>query len=175
MTEFNLCKELSKKLSKDLGATPFSIGKTSLTNKDFLVKSTIKIQDEKGVVKNIPMWYGEAQGLEGKTCCLLAALDDNPDTLEIAVVIGFKNFEDELQQDAVRAGFRYDWANDEDKGILIVKAGDKWLEVSLAQRLQLALGFEHMVQDGVLWNPVVEVPEELRKNLSEIIEVDEEL
>lgn len=173
MTEFNLCRELSRKLAKDLGATPFSLGKISTTHKDLLVKSTLKIQDEKGIVKNIPMWYGEAQGIEGKTCCLLAALDPYLDSLEFAAVIGFKDFEDEFQKDAVRVGFRYDWSNDEDKGTLIVKAGEQWIEVSLAQRLQLALGFEHMVQDGVVWNPAG-VPEELRKNLSEIIEVDEE-
>lgn len=174
MTNIALCKELSKKLAQDFGATPFSLGQVSLTHKDLLVKSTLKVQDEKGVVKNIPMWYGEALGMEGKTCCLLTALDPNPDSLEIACIIGFKDVEDHLQEDAVRAGFRYDWSNEDDKGTLIVRAGDKWLEVSLAQRLQLALGFEHMVQDGVMWQPG-EVPEEFRKNLSEIIEVDEEL
>jgi len=174
MTDFMLNRELSRKLSKDLGATPFSLGKTSLTHKDLLVKSTLKVQDDKGLVKKIPMWYGEAFGIEGKTCCLLTALDPSLDSLEIAAVVGFKDIEDNLQEDAVRVGFRYDWANEDDKGTLIVKAGDKWIEVSLAQRLQLALGFEHMVQDGVLWQPG-EPPEELRKNLSEIIEVDEVL
>jgi len=54
----------------------------------------------------------------------------------------------------------------------LVKSGDKWLPMMLTQRLQLALGLENMVQDGVHWMPQSKVPEEFRKNLSEIIEVD---
>ena len=174
MRDFDLCRELSRKLCKDIGATPFSLTKAGLTHPDLLVKNTLNIQDEKGLVRKAPMWYGEALGAEGLLCCLLAALDDNPDSLEIACVIGFKNSSGELQEDAVRMGFRYDWANDTDAGTLIMRAGDKWLPISVGQRLQLALGFENMVQDGALWNAAAKVPEELRKNLSEIIEVDGE-
>lgn len=172
MRDSNLCRELSRKLCKDLGATPFSIRKTGLTHSDLLVKSVLKISDEKGLVKEAPMWYGEVTGSEGLVCCLMAALDDDPDNLEIVCVIGFKNIRGELQEDAVRAGFHYDWANDSDDGTLIMRAGDKWLALSVGQRLQLALGFENMVQEGAQWNPAPSVPEELRMNLSEIIEVD---
>lgn len=174
MREVELCKELSRKFCKDIGATPFSLNKAGLTHPDLLVKTKLKLSDENGVVKNVPLWYGEAVGLEGKTCCLLAALEPDPDKLEVACVIGFKDTQDQLQEDAVRAAFRYDWANEEDYGILVMRAGDRWLELSLSQRLQLALGFENMVQDGVLWNPQPNVPEELRKNLSDIISLDEE-
>jgi hypothetical protein len=172
--ELELCRELSRKFCKDIGATPFSINKGGLTHPDLLVKTKLKISDENGVVKNVPMWYGEARGIEGKTCCLVSALEPDPDKLEIACVIGFKNTQGELQADAVRAAFRYDWANDEDYGVLVMRAGDRWLELSLSQRLQLALGFENMVQDGVLWHPQPDVPEELRKNLSDIIALDED-
>jgi hypothetical protein len=169
-----LCRELSRKLCKDLGATPFSLKKAGITHPDLLVKEPLKIADENGLVKKAPVWYGEAFGVEGIMCCLLTALDDKSDSLEIVCVIGFKNQSGELQEDAVRVGFRYDWASEGDVGTLIMRAGNKWLALSLAQKLQLALGFENMVQDGILWRQGPNVPEELRKNLSEIIEVDEE-
>lgn len=171
MTDFALSKELSRKIAQDLGATPVSIGKTSMTHNDLSIKS-LKVQVENDLVKNIPMWYGEAIGSLGKTCCLLSAIEPNPDSLELAAVIGFKDFEDNLQEGSPRVGFRYDWANPDDKGTWIIKSGDKWIELSLAQKLQLCLGFEHMVQDGIQWNPG-SMPDELRKDLSEIIEVDE--
>lgn len=172
MRHQELCKELSRKLCHDLGATPFSLNKTSLTHPELKVHIDLKIQDEKGVVKTPPVWYGEAPGADGLMCCLLTALDDNPDNLEIACVFGFKDPDGNLQEHAVRAGFRYDWASESDGGTLIMRAGEQWLELSLMQRLQLSLGFESMVQDGVIWSRGVSVPAELQKNLSEIIEVD---
>jgi len=174
MREFELCKQLSRKMCKDLGVTPFSITKASLTHQDLSVPSNLKIQEEDGSIKVIPMWYGEANGGEGITCCLMAGLDANPETLEIVCVIGFKDFFGEIQSSALRAGFRYDWTNDEDGGTLVFRAKERWLEFTLAQRLQFALGFEYMVQDGVLWNSQPKVPEEFRKNLSEIISLDED-
>jgi hypothetical protein len=173
MREFALCKELSLKLAKDLGATPFSIGKVSLTHSDLLTKKMLNVSDEDGVVRKIPIWYGEAKGSEGTVCCLLSGLDVDPDKLEFACVIGFKDFSGEFQSDSIRMSFHYDWANDEDPGTIVMKAGDKWLPISLAQRLQLILGFETMVQDGILWQSSSNIPEELQKDLAEIIEVDE--
>lgn len=172
MREMELCRELSRKICKDLGATPFSIGKVSLTHEDLRVKQQLKLQDEKGLVKNVPLWYGEGQGLNGQMCCLLAALDENPDSLELAFVIGFKDSSGDIRQDSARVGFKYDWSDDADPGVLLVKANDKWLPMALNQRLQLALGLENMVQEGVLWNAQPRVPGEFRENLSEIIEVD---
>ena len=175
MRDSALCRELLRKIAKDLGATPFSLNKAGLTHPDLLVrKAPLKVSDEEGLVRTIPMWYGEALGLEGTTCCLLVALDDNLESLEIAAVIGFKGFEGELQKDSVQFGFRYDWSSETDPGILMMKFGEKWLPLTMAQKLQLALGFEVMVQDGVPWNVSPNVPEELRKNLSQIIEVDGE-
>jgi hypothetical protein len=172
MSDDGLYRELSRKLCKDLGATPFSLKKTGLTHPDLAVRSSMKIQDEKGVVKRPPMWYGEALGAEGLMCCLLVALDDDPDSLEVACTVGFKDVRGNLEQDAIRLGFRYDWSDEADTGTLVMQAGDKWLPVSLSQRLQIALGFENMVQDGTVWEARKGVPEELQKNLSEIIEVD---
>lgn len=172
MREMDLCRELSRKICKDLGATPFSIGQVSLTHEDLLVKQQLKLQDEKGLVKNVPLWYGEGQGLNGKMCCLLAALDSNPDNLELACVIGFRDTKGDIRKDSVRVGFRYDWSDETDTGILLVKANDKWLPMTLSQRLQLVLGLENMVQEGVLWVANPRVPGEFRENLSEIIEVD---
>jgi hypothetical protein len=166
-----LCKELSRKLAKDLGITPLSFGKTSLTHPDLRIDSSIFVEDEDGVVKDIPLWYGEVAG-DGITCCLLAGLDTNPDSLEFVAVIGFKDLSGEFQSDGTRISFHYDWANDEDPGIVMVKAGDKWLSVSLAQRLQLALGFEIMVQDGIIWSKSLNVPIELMKDLEYQIELD---
>jgi hypothetical protein len=174
MREFNLCKELSLKLAKDLGITPFSIGKTSLTHPDMLTKLTLNVSDEDGEdVRRVPIWYGEATGAEGISCGVLAGLDTDPDKLEFAFVLGFKDFDGSFQADGVRLSFHYDWTNEEDPGTMVMKAGDKWLPISLAQRLQLILGFETMIQDGVLWQASPNIPEELRKDLAEIIEVDE--
>jgi hypothetical protein len=172
MREIELCHELSKKICKDLGATPFSIGKVSLTHEDLLVKPSMIVRDEKGVDNTVPVWYGEAYGQQGLMCCLLTALDQDPDNLEIACIIGFKDTKGVVQSSAVRVGFKYDWTDDSDPGSLLVKSNDKWLPMTLTQRLQLALGLENMVQDGVLWTQQSKVPEEFRNNLSEIIEVD---
>lgn len=173
MREFALCKELSIKLAKDLGATPFSIGKESLTHSELMTNFTLKVSDEDGSeVRNVPVWYGEAAGVEGVVCCLLAGLDVNPDKLEIACVIGFKDRAGEFQTDGIRLSFHYDWANEEDPGTMVMKAGDNWVPISLAQRLQLVLGFETMLQDGVLWQQSSNIPKELQKDLSEIIEID---
>jgi hypothetical protein len=171
MREMELCRELSRKMCKDLGATPFSIGKASITHEDLLVKPPLIVRDEKGVVTTVPLWYGEAHGIQGLMCCLLTALN-NPDNLEVSCLIGFKNSIGEIQSSSARIGFQYDWTDDSDPGSLLVKSNDKWLPMALAQRLQLALGLENMVQDGVLWTQQPKVPEEFRKNLSEIIEVD---
>jgi len=174
MREFSLCKELSLKLAKDLGAAPVSFGKTSLTHPDLLTKFSLKVSDEDGgEVRKVPIWYGEALGEDGLSCGILAGLDTNPDQLEFAFILGFKDFNGEFQEDGVRLSFHYDWANETDPGTMVMKAGDKWLPLSLAQRLQLILGFETMVQDGVLWQASLNIPEELRKDLAEIIEVDE--
>lgn len=172
MREVELCRELSRKMAKDLGATPFSIGKASLTHEDLLVKPALRIEGEKGVVTTVPLWYGEAYGQQGLMCCLLAALDQDPDNLEIACVIGFKNTQGEIQNSSPIVGFKYDWTDDLDPGILLVKSNDKWLPMTLSQRLLLALGLENMTQDGILWTQQPKVPEEFRANLSEIIEVD---
>jgi hypothetical protein len=172
MREVDLCRELSKKICKDLGCTPFSIGKTSLTHKDLLTKPSLKLRNEKDLVKSVPVWYGEVSGLNGLMCCLLAAIEPEPDNLELACVIGFKDSKGEIQKGTTRAGFRYDWADESDPGTFVIKANDKWLPMTLTQQLQLALGFENMVQDGILWKEGRKVPEEFRKNLSEIIELD---
>ena len=172
MREFALCKELSLKLAKDLGATPFSIGKISLTHSDLLTKISLNVSDESGV-HGVPVWYGEAHGAEGTVCCLLAGLDSDPDKLEFACVVGFKDFGGVFQSEGIRLSFHYDWANEEDPGTMVMKAGDKWLPISLAQRLQLVLGFETMVQDGIQWQQSSNIPDELQKDLAEIIEVDE--
>jgi hypothetical protein len=173
MREFDLCRELSRKLAKDLGATPFSMCQVSLTHSELKINKTLKVSDEDGEVRNVPLWYGEAVGSEGITCCLLAGLDSDPDRLEFACVIGFKDFNGKFQADNVRLSFHYDWENDEDPGTIMMKAGDKWLPVSLAQRLQLVLGFEIMIQDGILWNSSAKIPDDMEKDLSDIIEVDE--
>lgn len=172
MSNKDLERELTRKIAKDLGATPFSIGKVSMTHNDLLVKPSLRISDEKGLVKNVPLWYGEAYGLHGLMCCLLTALNPDPDNLEVACVIGFKNTRGEVQKGATRAGFKYDWADDADQGLMLVNVKDQWLPLTMVQRLQLALGLENMVQEGVLWNAQPKVPEEFKKNLSEIIEVD---
>lgn len=173
MREFALCRELSLKLAKDLGATPISFGKISLTHPDLLTKLSLNISDEDGEdVRTVPIFYGEAVGADSLSCGILAVLDTTPDKLEFAFLLGFKDFGGEFQSDGIRLSFHYDWANPEDPGTMVMKAGDKWLPISLAQRLQLILGFETMVQDGVLWQSSVNIPEELRKDLAEIIEVD---
>ena len=173
MREFSLCKELSVKLAKDLGASPFSIGKTSLTHIDLITNINLSVCDEDNETATIPVWYGETKGIDGIICCLLAGLDSNPDSLEIACVLGFKDFDGGFQADGVRISFHYDWTNDQDPGTLVMKAGDKWIPLSLSQRLQLILGFETMIQDGVMWQKSGNIPDLLQRDLAETIEIDE--
>ena len=174
MREFSLCKELSLKLAKDIGATPVSFGKVSLTHKELLTTYSVNVSDEDGgEIRKVPIWYGEALGGDGISCGLLAGLDTDPNKLEFAFVLGFKDFGGEFQTEGLRISFHYDWANDTDPGTILMKVGDRWLPISLAQRLQLVLGFETMIQDGVQWQVSPSIPEELRKDLAEIIEVDE--
>lgn len=168
MKDPDLCRELSRKICKDLGATPFSLGKAGLTHNSLKRTEILKTVDEKGLVKEVEMWYGEAPGLSGLMCCLLAALDESPD---IACVIGFKGIDGKLIPTATRAAVLLDWGDTSDEGSMFMRGKEKWIPLSLAQRLQLALGLENMVQEGVLWNPAPNVPEELHKNLSEIIEI----
>ena len=177
MREFSLCRELSMKLAKDLGATPFSFGKTSLTHSDLLTKISLNVVGEndegQSELKKVPMWYGEANGSNGIVCCLLAGLDTYPDSLEFACVLGFKDGTGIFQPDETRLSVHLDWANDEDSGTMAMKVGDIWIPIDLAQRLQLVLGFEVMVQDGILWRESQDIPELLLHDLTEIIEVDE--
>ena len=171
MNDLALRAELSKKLAKDLGGTPFSIGKAGLTHSDLLAKEQLKISDG-SIVKSIPMWYGEVSGGEGLTCCLLAALEPDPDKLEIACVVGFKSFTGEFQTDSAVIGFIFDWGTVDDPGHISIKNQEGWLPSTLAQRLQLSLGFENMIQDGVIFNKS-KIPKELLSDMSELINVDD--
>lgn len=166
-----LYRELSRKLAQDLGGTPFSIGKAGLTHPDLRTKTQLKISDDEGVVQSAQMWYGEALGSEGIICCALITLDANPENLEIAYAIGFKDFQDEYQKDGVNIGGRYDWSEDSDLGLMVQKIGDKLIPLSLEQRLKLALGFENMVQEGISWKSGT-VPQDLLKFLSLVIEIE---
>jgi hypothetical protein len=56
MREMELCRDLTRKICKDLGATPFSIGKVSVTHEDLLTKPALNLRDEKGVVSSVPLW-----------------------------------------------------------------------------------------------------------------------
>ena len=171
MREFALCKELTLKLAKDIGATPLSFVKVSLTHSDLLTNIILNVADEDGTVRKIPIWYGEAAGEFGITCGLLAGLDSDPNKLEFACILGLKDSTGELTDD-FRLSFHYDWTNEEDPGTIVMRAGEKWIPISLAQRLQLAIGFEMMVQDGVVWQPSANIPKELQADLTAIIEVD---
>lgn len=174
MREFALCKELSLKLAKDLGFTPISFGKTSLTHPDLLTNIIINTSDEDGNIQKVSVWYGEAVGAEGILCGLLAGLDIGLDNLECVFVLGFKDFEGNFQPDEVRLSFHYDWSDETDSGMMVMKADKKWVHVSLAQRLKIVLGFETMIQEGCLWKASVNIPEELRQDLLETM-VDEKI
>ena len=102
------------------------------------------------------MWYGEAAGTQGKTCCLLATLDPDPDALEIVCVIGFKDFKGQILENAVRCAFQFDWADESDGGTLLIWMGngvERWVEVSRPKsKKQLALPlFEKQVLDLRKW------------------------
>lgn len=174
MSEFALFKELSKKLSKDFGATPLSINKTGLTKKEFLLKRKLKISlnDDQNKIQENNVWYGEALGYDSITCCLLTILINSDDSFEIVCIIGFKNLSGELQSDAIRIGYKYDYLNDSDPGTIVAKAGNQWVPVDLVQKLQILLGFEFMIQDGVSWNPSFKIAEDFWTDLYNLIEED---
>jgi hypothetical protein len=159
-----LSKELAKQIAKNIGANPVSIGKIGLTIPELLTKSQLKISDEDGVIKYSQMWYGEIKGSDNIVCCLLSLLEQEP--FEICSVIMFKDFSGDITDNAI--GFGYSHDNES----FLLKIGERWLPMTMAQKLQLALGVEVMVQDGLVWN-CEEMPEEIKKNLSEIISIDE--
>lgn len=161
----NLSNELALQISKNLGATPMTIGKIGLTDPSFLTQSQLKLSDEDGVVKYAQMWYGETKGSDNTVCCLLTLLDE--EVFEICAVIMFKDLSGDIEDSAM--GFRYSWNDD---GFFLLKNKERWLPMTMAQKLQLALGIEVMVQDGLTWNEG-EMPEEIKKNLSQIISLDE--
>lgn len=163
----NLTRELSKKILQDLGATPITLGKTSLTHSALSIRDKIKISDENGQIEEVPTWYGELLGSGGLTCCLLSALNKSS---EIIFVIGFKTFNGDVDDSSIKIGFQFDWNSESDEGSYFFKnTDDQWLPLTLAQILQFALGMECMVQEGGQWNPG-EVPKAFRRYLSEIID-----
>lgn len=172
----NLNRELAKKICADLGAIPESIGKAGLTHKDLLVKKTINVlqKDDTSTLIEYKVWYGEASGSDGKTCCLITVLGDNSESFEVNCIIGFKGDNNKFFEDSFCFGIIFDYLNDEDDGRFFIKSKDRWLPLMMAQKLQLALGFEILVQEGVVWEPVEgsNTPESLWKNLTEIIELD---
>ncbi|MFA5758027.1 MAG: hypothetical protein WC942_01420 [Clostridia bacterium] len=168
MNKSDLDKELIRKIFIDLGACPKSIGKAGITHRDFLVKNILKI-DDGTVHKEIPTWYGELRGSEGIMCCLLSALDFNIESLEVLFVLGFKDFDGNIQEDAIRFGLYYDWSAYDSIGLFMTKVKSTWVPVFLAQKLQIALGMEIMVQEGSAWVSGVPVPEEFKKNISELL------
>jgi hypothetical protein len=173
MREFDLCKELSRKLAKDLGVTPISFGKTSLTHPDLLV-NTLNIIDEDNKVSKVPIWYGEAIGGENIACGLLAVLNTKPEDLEFVFVLGFKNLNGQFQTNEITLSFSYNWQDPNDPGTIKLKSEDKWFPVDLVEKLRLVLGFEVMIQEGILWQPSKNIPEELRKDILQLIEVDDD-
>lgn len=173
MREFALCKELTRKISRDLGATPISLGQISVTHSDLLTKIELKVSVENQGIINVPVWYGETKGDESIFCCLLAALDPNPDQLEYICIFGFKGFDNIFQQDNVQLSLHYDWTNEDDPGTILMKAENTWISISLAQKLHFALGLELLTQDGCLWQTGV-IPDEMRKDLMEAIDSNQE-
>jgi hypothetical protein len=170
--DFELNKELAKKIAIDLGATPVSFGKVGLTHKDLLTRTKLKISDDDNEIQDVKVWYGEAAGSEGLTCCLFTLLTNNDDSFEIVFVVGFKNMDNTISEQLF-IGYKYDFLDNEDPGSVFTKAKDKWLLVGLSERLKMVLAFETLVQEGVIWQPSREVPTVLWDNLSEIIEVDD--
>jgi hypothetical protein len=164
-----LDRELVKNILKNIGATPISIGKCGLTDNELLVKNDffkVLIDNE---VKDIPMWYGEISGFGGLLCCLLTSINNE----EYICIIGFKDVEGNFKENGLIFGFNFDWTDDQDPGIIMLKTSDKWVPIGMVQKLKLALGFENIEQEGLIWKSS-KLPKILRKNLSEMIELDVE-
>jgi hypothetical protein len=171
--DFELNKELAKKIAINIGATPISFEKVGLTHKDLLTKIKLKISNDDDEIQYIKVWYGEAAGSENLICCLLTLLSNNDDSFEIVFVIGFKKMDNTISEELF-IGYKYDFLDVEDQGSIFIKfkSKDKWLLVGLLERLKSTLAFETLVQEGVIWQSSREVPTILLDNLSEMIEVD---
>lgn len=174
-----LTKELAKKICKDLGATPISFQKAGVTHKDLLTEKIINIstfrEDGQEIVLQNKVWYGEAIGGQGITCCLLS-ISDKPssvnkeeDIFDIYLIIGFKDINGKVLSDSFCFGLSYDYSNED--GNFFLKIKDKWTEATIGQKLQLTLGLETFVQEGVIWTNG-NFPNELWDALRELIELD---
>jgi len=171
MREFSLSKELTHKLARDFGFSLQTFGNRGVTHPDLLTDIVINIQEDDGIRK-APVWYGESKGDENIICALLCALNTTSDELEIVCVIGFKNLKGEFQSEEMILSIHYDWNDPDDFGLITMKLVDKWVPISLAQRLQLVLGSEIFIQSGNLWQSSKNIPDQLKKDLASVIDVD---
>jgi hypothetical protein len=165
---FELNNALAKQIAINLAATPITFGKSGLTHKDLLTTNTLQILDDNNNIQKIKTWYGEAIGSEGIVCCLLTILNNTEESFEIAFVLTVKD--QNINSDNTIIGYKFDYLDVEDIGQIFIKLNNKWIQNGLIERLKITLSFEIMNQEGVIWNPIRDIPELLWDNLSEIIE-----
>jgi hypothetical protein len=165
MRHEKLCRELAKLVSASFGASPNGIGKVALTHPDLKSFSIKILNDDK--TDEVIVWYGESRGIMGNLVSILTS----PRNYEFVIVIGFKNDHGDFINSPI-LGFRFDWESTNDPGSWLLLNNDKWLELDLIKKLQLAMGMEAMVQEGATWTPG-QAPEKLRQCLVSLIEVDE--
>lgn len=165
---FELNKELSKRIAINLAATPDLLGKNGITHRDLLTTNSLQISDENNEIHNIKTWYGEATGSEGIVCCFFTILNNTDDSFEIAFTLAVRN--EFINQNDTIIGFKFDYLDSEDSGLVFIKLNNKWISAGLIERLKITLSLEMMNQEGIIWKSVRDIPQILWDNLSEIIE-----
>lgn len=172
--DFNLKKELSNKICDLLGTSPNTYSKIGITHKDLFINKNIKIYfEEDGLEANFPLYLGKA----GSILCLLFVgiwKDNlNIEHFETNCIFSFLDSNNKIDKLSPLIGFSYDYMNNEDDGILLNKFKNQWINLSLVQRLQLVLGLEKMVQEGVQWSEFsFDDFDELHANLAEILDLN---
>jgi hypothetical protein len=87
------------------------------------------------------------------------------------VIISFKDFEQNKNSYTPFYGLKFNQKDEEDNGTFLLKVTDKWIPMTMEQKLRLALGFESMITDGFDWE-IGEITEETVKELEDFISID---
>jgi hypothetical protein len=144
--------QLVKRIFINLGCYPHPLGQ-GLTHPELLQKNKqLKLVDENDKVITTDMWYGKVNDKEIVVSeIILSVISEDP--FEAMALIKLKN-------ETFFISYSEDFDVEKSSQISIVQSGDKWIQMSLMQRLMLTGWFEVVKQEGVLWESGI-VSEEL--------------
>jgi hypothetical protein len=153
-----LCRELSRLIFSSIGAIPEPVW-LALTSKELLRKEKITVEIN-GKKELQGIWFGEVTDAGGSCVGIITASGT-----EWTVVFQHKD---------MTLGLRFDW-NDDD-GLFLSLIDDKWVPLTLSQKMMVGILFNDMVQEGSSWEVPINGAKtwpELHERLLSLIEHEE--